>query len=410
MRFSKGFGPIFVAAAAFSLALLQSGASLASGSYSLAYRFSGGNDGGNAATSLAFDAAGNAYGTAVIGGLYGCGVVFKLSPTSPTTWQESVLYNFTCGADGKNPHGGVTLDRKGDLFGTTTAGGSGGACTGDGCGVVYELTPARERVLYNFTGGNDGFGPGGGVSFDKQGRLYGTTPDGGAFSQGVVYQLSHFGGAWHFTVIHAFTGGADGAVGSLGSLLIDDLNNIYGVTELGGAHSAGTVYKLAAESGGTFDLTTLYAFKGMPDAGFAYGGLIADAGGDLFGTTYFGGAHGAGSVFELSRTAPRTWKESVLYSFTGGIDGGSPTSTLVFGPGGALLGTTSAGGNSGCSCGTVFKIKAGTNVETVLHRFGAIGDGMNPYYGLSLAPSGSYLASTVAGGPAGQGVVFEIKP
>jgi uncharacterized repeat protein (TIGR03803 family) len=148
----------------------------------------------------------------------------------------------------------------------------------------------------------------------------------------------------------------------------------------------------------------------MPDAGFAYGGLVADAGGDLFGTTYYGGAHGAGSVFELSPAGPRNWKERVRYSFTGGMDGGSPTSTLVFDPAGDLLGTTSAGGNSGCSCGTVFKLRAGTNVETVSHRFGAIGDGMNPYYGLSVAPSGSYLATTVAGGPAGQGVVFETKP
>lgn len=410
MRFKGWFGTVFVAAIAVTMALTQSGASSASGTYSLAYRFTGGNDGGNAATGLTFDSSGNAYGTAVVGGLYGCGVVFKLTPTSPTTWRESVLYNFTCGFDGKNPHGGVTLNSKGDLFGTTTAGGSGGACTGDGCGVIYELTPAGERVLYNFTGGNDGFGPGGPLSFDKQGRLYGTTPDGGAYSQGVVYQLARSGGSWRFNVIHAFTGGADGGVGSLGSLLIDESNAIYGVTELGGAHSAGTVFKLAPESGGTYDLTTLYAFKGMPDAGSAYGGLLADASGDLFGTTYYGGAKGAGSVFELSPAGMRRWKERVLYSFTGGTDGGSPTSTLVLDPAGDLLGTTSAGGSAGCSCGTVFKISGNAHVETVLHRFGALGDGMNPYYGLSLAPNGWYLASTVAGGPSGQGVIFRIKP
>ena len=188
------------------------------------YSFTGGNDGGNPAAQLVFDRAGNVYGTTVVGGLYGCGTVFKLS-LSGDKWQESVLYNFDCFGTGKNPYGGVTFDSAGNLYGTTVAGGSGGECTGDGCGVVYELTQSgetwNETVLYNFTGGDDGFGPGAAVVFDKAGNLYGTTPDGGAYSEGVVYQLSPNNGQWKQTVIHAFTGGDDGAVGSLGPLLVD---------------------------------------------------------------------------------------------------------------------------------------------------------------------------------------------
>ena len=410
MRRTQVFSTAGFAVIAVALALSCSGASAASGMYGIIYRFTGGNDGGNAATSLAFDSRGNAYGTAVVGGLYGCGVVFRLTPVSPNSWQESVLYNFSCGADGKNPHGGVTVDGAGNLFGTTVAGGSGGVCAGDGCGTVYELTRSGERVLYNFKGGNDGFGPGGGVAFDKSGRMYGTTPDGGAHAQGVVYELVRSNGTWHFSVIHAFTGGLDGGTGSLGQLVVDSGRNIYGVTEGGGLHAAGTVYRLSPEAGGTFDLTTLYAFKGRPDAGFAYGGLAEDAHGDLFGTTYYGGANGAGSVFELSPGGQQRWKERVLYSFRGAVDGGSPTSTLVFDSAGDLLGTSSAGGDPGCACGTVFKIHAATNAESVLHRFVSGNDGAYPYYGLSLSPSGAYFASTVAGGAAGQGVVFGITP
>ncbi len=399
-----------IVAAAAALTMMRESASSASGAYAVVYGFTGGNDGGDPAAALTFDASGNAYGTAVVGGLYGCGVVFKLTPASPNHWQETVLYNFTCGADGKNPYGGVTLDSHGNIYGTTAAGGSGGACTGDGCGTVYELTPMGERVLYSFTGGDDGYGPGGSVVFDRDGRLYGSTPDGGAFSQGVVYELARSGGIWRQRVLHAFTGGADGGVGSLGSLLVDTGRDIYGVTESGGAHSAGTVFRLSPDEDGTFDLTTLYAFKGQPDAGFAYGGLIGDGRGDLLGTTYYGGSSGAGAVFEVSPEPLHRWKERVLYSFKGGNDGSSPTSMLVLDSSGDLLGTTSAGGNTACSCGTVFKIRADTEVESVLHRFGSAGDGAFPYYGLAASPSGAYFATTAAGGSHGQGVIFGLTP
>ena len=381
------------------------------------YSFSGGNDGGNPASQLIFDSAGNAYGTTVVGGLYGCGTVFELTPASGGKWQENVLYNFTCFGDGKNPYGGVSLDGAGNLYGTTVAGGSGGDCSGDGCGVVYKLMQSSgnwsETVLYNFTGGDDGFGPGGGVVFDKAGNLYGTTPDGGAYSEGVVYQLSQHNGQWQQAVIHAFTGGDDGGVGSLGLLLLDATGNLYGVTELGGTYGAGIVFKLSPAAG-NWKLTTLYAFRGLPDAGFPYGGLIADAKGNLYGTTYFGGANGLGAVFEVGPgpTALAGWKESVLYSFQGGTDASFPTSTLVFDAAGNLYGTSSTGGNPSCDCGTIFKMASSSGGwnESVLHNFGGTGDGAYPTYGLTSDGIGNYFGVTPVGGAYGQGVVFEITP
>jgi uncharacterized repeat protein (TIGR03803 family) len=379
-------------------------ARVAAGTEQVLYNFTGGGDGGNAATGLVLDRHGNLYGTTVIGGKFNCGAVFKLSPQASPPWPEAVLYNFGCYSDGKNPHGGVTFDRKGNLDGTTVSGGAGPSCGSSGCGVVFKLTPSTENVLHSFTGGKDGFGPGGGVVFDTSGNLYGTTPDGGGHSQGVIYQVS---GASRERVIHTFTGGNDGGVGSLG-LLLREANSLYGVTEEGGAHAAGTVFRLSPTSKKRWNLTPLYAFKGTPDAGSPYGGLVADSSGNLYGTTYYGGANGLGTVFELSPNAKGRYRERVLYSFKGGSDGSSSTSTLIFGGSGELYGTTSAGGGS-CDCGTIFKVNAASGKETVLHVFGSGADGAFPYYGLSKDASDTFYGTTVAGGNFGQGVVFEFK-
>jgi len=382
------------------------------------YNFTGGDDGGKPAAQLVFDSTGNMYGTTVVGGIYGCGTVFRLSLVGDQ-WQETVLYDFNCVETGKNPYGGVILDSAGNLYGTTVAGGSGGLCTGDGCGMVYELTKSgdtwNETVLYNFTGGDDGFGPGSALVMDKAGNLYGTAPDGGAFAAGVVYQLALNNGQWQQTVIHAFTGGDDGAVGSLGPLLLRADGSLYGVTELGGKYSAGVAFKLSP-AGSTWNFTTMYAFQGLPDAGFPYGGLVADARGRLFGTTYFGGSGGMGSVFEVAAGATgivqTLWKESVLYSFQGGTDASFPTSTLVFDTAGNLFGTSSTGGNPSCDCGTIFQLtpNSGKWDETVLHSFSGTGDGYSPSYGLTPDGKGNYFGVTPAGGLYGQGVVYQIAP
>ncbi len=404
------FGAVLV----FTLAL--SVASWAADTESVVFNFTGGNDGGEPAAQLIFDSAGNLYGTSVVGGLNGCGTVFELS-LSGNQWNETVLYNFDCYDTGKNPYGGVILDSAGNLYGTTVAGGSGGECSGDGCGVVYELAKSgdtwNETVLYNFTGGDDGFGPGSALVMDKAGNLYGTTPDGGAFAEGVVYQLSPSQQQWKQTVIHAFTGGDDGAVGSLGPLLLGAGGSLNGVTELGGQFGAGVAFRMSP-AGNTWNYTTMYAFQGLPDAGFPYGGLIADSHGRLYGTTYFGGTGGLGSVFEVGAgaTVMTLWKESVLYSFQGGTDASFPTSTLVFDAAGNLYGTSSTGGNPSCDCGTIFKLtpRSGGWDESVLHSFNGSGDGNSPSYGLTADGKGNYFGVTPVGGLYGQGVVFQITP
>lgn len=372
------------------------------------YSFAGGYDGGNAATGLTFDAQGNLYGTTVVGGTDSCGVVFKLSPHGRRSWQEAVLYNFDCFSTGKNPHGGVTFDPKGNLDGTTVSGGSGGSCGSYGCGVAFQLSPTSETVLHSFSGGDDGFGPGGAVVYDTTGNLYGTTPDGGAHAQGVVYEISPSGPSSRELILHAFSGGKDGGTGSLGPLLIDASGNLYGVTETGGANGDGTVFKLSHVSKSRWKLTTLYAFKGGSDAASPYGGVTADGAGNLYGTTYYGGAKALGTIFKLTRRA-KSYRETVLYSFQGGNDGSSSTSTLLFGKSGDLYGTTSAGGGT-CDCGTIFKVDPKTGKETMLHAFGGAGDGAYPYYGLTPDGAGNLYGTTVAGGSHNQGAIFEFTP
>lgn len=402
-RHIRGFS-----SAVILLIMVTSSFCWAASSLTPVYSFTGGSDGGDPQTWLTFDSQGNIYGTTVTGGKFGYGTVFELSPSSGGQWTESVLHNFAGTPDGKNPYGGVTFDAAGNLYGTTAAGGSGGACSnGDGCGTVFELARSgstwTESVLYNFTGGNDGSGPGNGVVFDGNGNLFGMAPDGGLNGEGVIYELLPTqGGQWKLTVVHAFTGGNDGAIGSLGPLLYMS-GDFYGVTEVGGANGAGTVFQLRPHAGGGWQMTTLYAFKGEPDAGFPYGGVITD-GKSLYGTTYFGGASGNGAVFKLGGVN----KERVLYSFKGGSDGSASTSALYFDPNGKLYGTTSAGGSGGCDCGTVFDL--GHSGEAVLHRFTNTPDGADVYYGLTPDTSGNLYGSTVAGGAHGQGMVFVFTP
>jgi len=374
------------------------------------YGFAGDEDGEYADTDLETDSAGNIYGTTVLGGDFGGGTVFRLSPTVDG-WMHTVLYSFTGGADGGEPYKGVTLDREGNLYGSAVTGGSG-SCEG-GCGVVYKLTNSggtwTQSVIHAFTGGDDGSGPGARVTVDRSGNVYGMTPTGGAYGLGTIYKIHQAGGAWDFRVIHAFTGGADGSSGSAGRMILRK-GHLYGAATTGGNYGSGVVFELTPTRIGEWDFRTIYSFQGQPDGSFPYGALLFDRGGNIYGTTYYGGENGIGAVYELSPRPIGEWEERVLYSFQGGTDGNSPISNLVFDEAGNLYGTTSEGG---LGSGTIFKLSPVTGsqwTETVVHPFQGPPDGGFPYNGMVVDQFGNFYGATVHGGDNDDGSIYKLTP
>jgi len=372
------------------------------------YSFAGDEDGEYTDTDVAIDAAGNLYGTSVLGGESGGGTVWQLSNVGGS-WVHTVLYSFTGGRDGGEPYKGVTLDAAGNLYGTAVTGGSG-SCEG-GCGVTYKLTKSgstyTQSVIHAFTGGVDGSGPGARVELDKQGNVYGMTPTGGANGLGTIYALHPKpNGGWATKVIHTFTGGADGSSGSAGKM---DLRggHLYGAATTGGVHGAGTVFELTPTQSGEWDFKTLYSFQGEPDGVFPYGALLFDGGGNIYGTTYYGGANDVGTVYRLSPTGVGEWNERVLYSFGTGSDGNSSISNLVFDSSGNLYGTTSEGGSGS---GTIFKLARGTLIESIPHSFQGPPDGAFPYAGMVSAGDGTFFGATVHGGDDGEGAIYKFTP
>jgi uncharacterized repeat protein (TIGR03803 family) len=409
-RFLGFMGKVLTISAA--VAILAS-AAWAAAVPQIIYNFAGNNDGEYIDSDLVMDGAGNLYGTSVLGGDFGSGTVFRLTP-SGNNWIHTVLYSFTGGTDGAEPYKGVTLDSQGNLYGTAVAGGSG-TCEG-GCGVAYKLTNSggvwTQTVIHAFTGGDDGYGPGTGLTLGSHGILYGMTPTGGANAQGVIFLLRPMpNGTWNLKVIHAFTGGTDGAGGSAGRLLRYK-GSLYGVTTTGGANGKGIAFKLTHPIG-SWQFTTLYAFKGFPnDAGFPYGALTPDGRGNLYGTTYYDGANNLGSVYQLAPQPDGTWTEKLLYSFNGGTDGSGSIGNVVFGKTGAMYGTTSAGGAS-CNCGVIFKLTPGGNGtwrEYVTYRFKGSPDGAFPYNGMVGDSAGNFYGVTKHGGTTDDGIIYKFTP
>jgi uncharacterized repeat protein (TIGR03803 family) len=272
-------------------------------------------DGWQPKAALVFDAAGNLYGTTYVGGAYqNYGTVFKLTPGAKGRWSEKVLHNFDFnGMDGYNPLSGLAFDGSGYLYGTTVV---GGATTN---GAVFEMAPGNngswaEKVLYSFTGGSDGSLSNSGLVRDSAGSLYSTTVAGGdphctyGGGCGTVFKLTPDAkGKWAFTTIHMFQE-KDGAFPG-GGLIFDGAGNLYGVTNEGGAYKSGgcenlgcgTVFKLTHATGGKWTERVLHSFNDNGVDGWGPdGGLIIDAAGNLYGTTYSGGAYGYGTVFEIT--------------------------------------------------------------------------------------------------------------
>jgi uncharacterized repeat protein (TIGR03803 family) len=371
-----------------------------------------GTDGVSPWAGLIFDAAGNLYGTARIGGAYTQGMVFELIPAAGGTWTEKVLHNFD-GTDGGNPTAGLILDTAGNLYGTTVVGGTYGH------GTVFELSPAAggtwtEQVLYSFnSNGTDGVLPAAGLIFDAAGNLYGTTSAGGSYSGGTVFELTPAaGGTWTEKVLYSFGNDADGATPYAG-LIFDAAGNLYGTTFYGGGtYALGTVFELTPAAGGTWTEKVLHSFTGNgTDGANLSAGLIFDAAGNLYGTTTDGGTIGGGTAFELTPAAGGTWTESMLHNFGNGTDASMPRGALIFDAAGNLYGASSGGGAQ--NAGTVFELTpagGGTWTEQVLHNFGSGTDGANPYAGMIFDAAGNLFGTTKQGGTSNDGTVFEVTP
>jgi uncharacterized repeat protein (TIGR03803 family) len=335
-----------------------------------------GRDGNNPIAGLTFDARGNLYGTTIAGGVYGYGTVFELTPKAGGGWTEKILHNFNSdGKDGYYPEtAALTIDASGDLYGTTPSGGSGTICA---CGTVYELTPKAggkwtERILYSFNKGSRGRIPLAGVIFDAAGNLYGTTFQGGS---GQLCLPKHKRGC-------------------------------------------GTVYQLTPKAGGNYwTQTTLYSFdENSGDGYYPDSSLIFDAAGNLYGTTDYGGDSVGGTVFELMPTGGG-WTEMIVHSFNGSPDGLFPMGGVTLNAAGNLYGTTYRGGTY--DFGTVYELvpkEGGGWTETIVHTFNDNGkDGNSPgNVGLIFDAAGNLYGTTPAGGNTscteGCGTVFEITP
>jgi uncharacterized repeat protein (TIGR03803 family) len=354
--------------------------------FSVLYAFGNGKDGGTPYANVVRDSAGNLYGTTFSGGSGSAGTVFELD----TTGKETILYNFKGGADGANPFAGLIRGPGGNLFGATVEGGA------SNFGTIFQLSTAgKETVLHTFKG-RDGSYPDASLLRDAAGNLFGTTVEGGSSGLGTVFELDATGKQ---TVLHSFTGGTDGRFSYVyGSLVRDAVGNFYGTTLAGGPSDQGIVFKV----GTTGKETILYKFTGGADGGYPYAGLVIDGKGNLYGTTYLGGASGQGTVFALNRTG----KEIVLHSFTGGADGGNPTARLLW-LNGTLYGTTYYGGTS--NSGVVFKMGA-NHQEIVLHSFDYANDGGYPTARLLRDAAGNLYGTASAGGAYNRGTVFRIAP
>jgi uncharacterized repeat protein (TIGR03803 family) len=269
-----------------------------------------GSDGATPLSSLIFDGEGNLYGASNSGGISNFGAVFELRPSTSGSWTENLLYSFRHGLQSGGPYGGLVFDSSGNLYGTTFQGG------GYADGIVFELVQNAgggwmEKVLHIFNY-SDGVGPSSSLIFDSFSNLYGTTEGGGGTACGtteiggirgcgVVFELKpQSGGGWTEQVLHRFGSGTDGAYPK-GSLVMDATGNLYGTSAGGGAYNGGTVFQLIPLTDGLWTEKILYSFTGGADGFLPQGAVIFDAAGNLYGTTYGGGAYGNGTVFEITQ-------------------------------------------------------------------------------------------------------------
>jgi len=374
--------------------------------FTVLYTFTGMSDQGRPDTPLLRDTAGNLYGTTVMDS------IFKFS----TSGQLTTLHFFH-GFRPPSELNGLYMTPQGILYDTSARGGH------YKYGTVLKIFPSGgAKQLWQFSGVQDGATPSGGLIRDAKGIFYGVTALGGVGScdlgcNGTVFQID-LKAIPIVQILYTFTGGADGE-GPVGTLIRDATGNLYGTTLAGGQFGWGTVFKLDK----TGKETVLHSFTGGADGNTPRAGVIRDSAGNLYGTTLYGGDltcnaggfDGCGVVFKLSKSG----QETILHTFEGGTnDGSAPLAGLVRDSSGNLYGSTVSGGGLSCTngdlgCGIVFKINA-TQTFTVLHAFTGGSDGLGPVGGVILDSAGNLYgtageAGTGCGG-FGCGVIFKITP
>jgi uncharacterized repeat protein (TIGR03803 family) len=305
-------------------------------------------------TELIFDANGNLFGGT---GTFGnsLGAIYELSPASGGTWTEKIVYHFN--NQGYDPGAKLAFDSQGNLYGSVVETNRVG-------GNVFRLSPQSngtwsETLIHKFTSSNgDGYLPRGGVILDSKGNIYGTTSQGGLQNDGIVYELSPNGsGGYSETIVFTFTGQSTGS-SPYSAPTLDANGNLFGTTFGGGTNFVGIVYELT-KSGNKWNETVLHNF-GAPD-GSAPNGVVVDAKGNLYGTTEGGGSGcnnpGCGIVYELTPQTTPPWKETILYNFESSTDGSISTADVTIdATTGYIYGTTQYGGTRNGN-GTVFQIQ-----------------------------------------------------
>jgi len=349
------------------------------------------NDGAYPYAGLIQASDGNFYGTTEFGATNGDGAVFKITPSG----TQTVLYSFD-GPNGAIPYAGLLQAADGNFYGTTYVGGTGHNCGGwSGCGTVFKVSPSGTlATLYSFCreyACPDGNEPAAGLIQATDGNFYGTTVLGGVNHHGTVFTITAAGA---LITLYSFSG-PDGMQPAAGLIQATD-GNFYGTTVLGGANGYGTVFKITTS--GT--LTTLHSFGSQPnDGALPEAGLVQASDGNFYGTTYFGGSNGDGTVFKFTPSGTLT----TLHSF-GGDDGASPNAAVVQASDGNFYGTAESGGAN--NEGTVFKMTP-SGTLTRLHSFNGP-DGDEPLAALVQARDGNFYGTTAGGGANGEGTVFRL--
>jgi uncharacterized repeat protein (TIGR03803 family) len=400
------FGGAFLALAAFgSVSQAQT--------FNVLYAFGAGGDGAAPWAGVTLDRSGRIYGTTAEAGHGGAGTVYMLK-NYHGTWQLSALHEFLpANGDGGVPQGRAVFGPDGRLYGTTTRGGASGYW-----GTVYRLGPPAticgsiqcywdEAILYSFMGGHDGAAPWFvDPVFDQNGNIYGTAQQGGATGNGVVFELSKSGNAWTESVLHSFS--TSEGIQPSASVLLDPAGNIWGTTSNGINQTGyGSVFELSS-SGSGWNANIVHIFQGEPDGADSVSSLTMDAAGHLYGMTSFGGQSNSGSVFELSASGG-SWSYAQIYNgFSGG---GGPNGPLVADAAGNLYGTSWF--NGAHQLGVVFKLTtngSGGWTYSSVHDFTGGDDGSYPYGGVTFDAQGNMYGTASGGGRYGRGVVWEITP